>query len=304
MRRLILALAGACLLLALPIATVAALDDTLPHTGRAIFVVGDVAVPAGEQADAVFVAGGTADISGTVNALFVVDGDASLVGATVGTVTVVHGTVTLGPGSHVLGDVWTLDATVQRDPSAVVDGSVGGLEERFANAAVILVPVFILMTIGVAVVGLVAALILAALAARQVRTAGDVIRYEPGKALGVGILGVLVPPVVAVLLMFTIVGIPLALAFLFLAWPAVGFVGYLVAAIFVGDAIVARIRGRREERPYLASVLGVIVLAVVGVVPFVTAVASLFGLGAVVLVGWRVWRGSATGSTRQVASPA
>ena len=68
-----------------------------------------------------------------------------------------------------------------------------------------------------------------------------------------------------------------------------------MAAIWIGDWIVAGTRGSREPgRPYLAAVVGVIVLALVGVVPFVTAIATLFGFGALLLAAWRVLRPEST----------
>ena len=50
-------------------------------------------------------------------------------------------------------------------------------------------------------------------------------------------------------------------------------------------------RGSREpDRPYLAAVVGVLVLAFAGIIPFVTAIATLFGFGALLLSAWRVLR--------------
>ena len=62
---------GAILLVGAFAAPVAmAADEALPHTGRVLMAFGgDVAVPADEQADVVFVANGDADIAGTVNTL-------------------------------------------------------------------------------------------------------------------------------------------------------------------------------------------------------------------------------------------
>jgi hypothetical protein len=301
-----LAIVFALTLLAIPVATALAADGgSLPKTGRVIIATGDVSVPSGEQADAVIVTNGTADIAGQVNTVLVLDGDAVLTGATVETVVAVGGTVQLNAGTTVLGDVWTAGATVEQDPSAVVQGTVGSLDTQLATLGVLLVPILFLVSIGIGLVAIVAALVLAGLAARQVREAEDVIRRRPGTAIGAGILGVLVPPLLAGLMMITVIGIPLALAFLFVAWPAVAFAGYLVAAIFVGDALVGRMRGGAiEERPYLAAILGVLVLAVAGIVPFVGAVASLFGLGALIVLGWEVWRGGALQSAGGVPSPA
>ena len=44
-----------------------------------------------------------------------------------------------------------------------------------------------------------------------------------------------------------------------------------------------------RERPYLAAVVGILVLQVLTIVPFVTGIASLFGFGAVLLLAWRTF---------------
>jgi hypothetical protein len=291
MRRVAATVLALVLLLATAAVAFAA-DGTTSGTGRVIISSGDVQVGPEEQLDAVVVAKGTAEIAGRVDTVAVLDGDVVLTGsASVQDILDVGGTVTLGPGTTVHGNVWTVGATVEQDPAATVEGTIGSLETQLATLGALLVPFFVLISIGVGLVAIVGALVVAALASRQIRSAEDVIRRRPGTALGVGILGVLVPPFIAVLMMATVVGIPLGLTFLFVAWPAVGLAGYLVAAIFIGDAVVARMRsGLVEDRPYLASVLGVVILAVAGIVPFVSAVASLFGLGAVVVTAWSVWR--------------
>jgi hypothetical protein len=73
----------------------------------------------------------------------------------------------------------------------------------------------------------------------------------------------------------------------------VAFIGYIVAAIWLGEWLL----GRRSpdampaERPYAAVTLGLIVGFVIGLVPFVTAILSILGLGAVVLAASRTLRG-------------
>jgi hypothetical protein len=89
----------------------------------------------------------------------------------------------------------------------------------------------------------------------------------------------------------TVVGAPIGLAGLFLVLPVLTLAGWLVAAIWVGDWLVARSRGTREAgRPYRAAVLGVIVLAIAGLLPFVSTLATLFGFGALLLVAWHTLR--------------
>jgi len=83
------------------------------------------------------------------------------------------------------------------------------------------------------------------------------------------------------------IGLPVVVLLAGLAGP----IGWIVAAIWIGDWLVQRIRGAVEpERPYLAAVIGVIVLGIGGLIPLVTLIASLFGFGAVLLLGWRVVR--------------
>jgi hypothetical protein len=107
-----------------------------------------------------------------------------------------------------------------------------------------------------------------------------------------GIAGTIVLPLLAILLVTTVVGAPIGLALLFLGLPVLAFLAWIVAAIWVGDWIVARNRMAAEpDRPYRAAVVGVLVLAVCGLIPFVSAIATLFGFGALLLAGWRVLRG-------------
>ncbi|HYM84920.1 MAG TPA: hypothetical protein VEY67_12300, partial [Candidatus Dormibacteraeota bacterium] len=90
-----------------------------------------------------------------------------------------------------------------------------------------------------------------------------------------------------VLLLVTVVGAPVGVA-LFILLSPLTFLAWIVAAMWVGDWIVARVRGPREpERPYRAAFVGVIVLAIAGIVPFVSAIATFFGLGGLLLAGWR-----------------
>ena len=107
----------------------------------------------------------------------------------------------------------------------------------------------------------------------------------------------------------TVIGAPLGLGVLFQLWPLIAFVGYLVAGIWIGEWLLARFQpGAVRERPYLPAAVGVVVLQLVAIVPVLaiaTAVASLFGFGAVLLLAWRTLTfGSSTGQTVVGPSPA
>ena len=58
-----------------------------------------------------------------------------------------------------------------------------------------------------------------------------------------GLAALFVPPIAAVLLLVTVVGAPLGLGILLLAWPLLAYLGYLFAGVMFGDWLVTRMRG-------------------------------------------------------------
>lgn len=292
MKKLFVLLAVVALALGLA-GTVLAADEELPHTGRVVLVVGgDVEVGPDEQADAVIVISGDATISGTVNSLVAIDGTATVTGGTIEGAAIVNGTLDLREGTSILGDIGQLSSEVIRADGVAIGGSVNDLAGDVAAFGVFLGFAALAIWIGVGIATLIVGLLMAGLAARQTRSATTLIRREPGKTFLVGLLAVFVPPILAVLAMATIIGIPTGIGLLIVVWPLVGFVGYVVAAIWLGEWLLGRRDGAVPAgRPYAAATLGLLVAFVVGLVPLVTAVLSIFGVGAVVLAGWRTLRG-------------
>ena len=303
MKRLILILATVAIFMGAAAPAVLAADPSRRDGPVLMAFNGNVTVPAGEQADVVLVTNGTATIAGDVQNVAVIHGSAVLqTGATLKNVFVADGSVTLAAGTTVSGDVRTLDATVTRDPAAVVSGEVRAVDADLVAFGLAIAPAILLLFLGFALVTIVAALALAALAARQVRSAEALIRDEPLETFLFGLGGLILVPLLAILAMVTIIGAPLGLAVLLMVWPAAAFAGYLVAGIWIGEWLLYRNSPTRPDRPYLASVLGLIVLQVAGIVPFIVPIASLFGFGAVLLLAWRTFRGP--GSQPVVAPPA
>jgi hypothetical protein len=292
-KHLLAAAVAALLLVALAFPVLAADPADLPHSGRVLIAIGgDIDLPVGDQADAVIVVDGTATIGGTVNAVFVVEGTLVTEGAVIEDIIAIRSDTTLGAGTQVLNDVRTLDGEVSSAAGVTVGGDIAGLEEDVWAVAMFVGAAAIILWIGFGVATLLAALALAGLAARQVRSAGALIGREPGKTLLAGLLGLVLPPLVAVLLFISVVGIPAGIGVLLVIWPALAFIGYLVAAIWIGERILGRSGGApASERPYLAAVVGVLVVMVAGIVPLLTFVVSLFGLGAVIRAAWRTFRG-------------
>jgi hypothetical protein len=291
MRRLFAIAASVAMLLAL-FAPAALAAEPVTATGSVIVTIdGAVDVPAGEHLDTVVVIDGNARVAGDVGTIVVAGGTATLTGATVDTVVAVDGTVDLQAGTTVTGNVSTLHATVTQQPGAVVQGRVTVLDTDLAAFAVLMVPVFVVLFLGFVIAAVAAAVLVAAFGARQVRETEALISGRPGHVLVAGIVGAIALPALAVVMMATVIGAPIGSALLFVVLPALAILAWIVAAIWIGDWLVAALRGSREpERPYLAAVLGVVALGIAGMIPFVTAIATLFGFGALLLAAWRVLR--------------
>jgi hypothetical protein len=294
---------GAILIVAIIGAPVVlAADEGLPHTGRVVMAFGgDLAVRADEQADVVFVANGDADIAGTINTLTVIEGNATLHGATVETIVIVSGTLALEEGTTVLGNVRSIESTVTQAEGVEIAGDIKGVDAELVALGAFLGPAALLFALGMFLASLVAGLLLAAIGSRQVRAAEEVIAAEPLKVFGVGLLGVIVIPIVAVVAMVTIAGAPLGIGVLLGFMPLLAFVGFLVACTFLGEELLGTRKEPAVARPYKGAALGIVLLQVIALVPIVgglaTAVASLLGLGAILLLGWRTLRGSGAGQT-------
>lgn len=299
MRRLFaIAASVVILILAFAPAALAAEPVTWSGNGTIISVDGSVDVPAGQSVDAVIVIRGTATIEGSARSIVVLGGSATLTGASARQLLVVDGSATLGAGTTISGDVSTLHGDVIRADGAVVTGRTVALDANLAALAFALIPLLIVLAVGFFLAMVVAALALAAFGGRQTRAAEALITQQPGQTLLAGLVGTLALPVLFGIVTLTVIGAPIGLAMLLIGLPLLAFAGWLVAAIWVGDWLLGRRGSLEAEHPYRAAILGVVVLAVAGVLPLLSAIATLFGVGAILLAAWRSIRpGTATTAT-------
>jgi hypothetical protein len=270
---------------------VVAAADPYQADGRIIISVrGDMTFPADQQADSLVIVDGTATIEGDVKNVFVVNGTANFVGSTTGEVVAIASRVSLDNGSVVNGKLRLMETTLTRAPGATVNGSVSeGVD--WVRGALFIGPALFIAYVGFVLAAMVAAVGLAALASRQVRATETLLNREIGTAIVAGFGGLFAIILGAVLAMVTIVGIPLGLGLLIGFLPLVFFVGYLVAAIWIGEWVVRQFGlGSQPERPYLAAIVGILVLSAISFVPMVGGVISFVGFGAVILLMWRTVR--------------
>lgn len=112
------------------------------------------------------------------------------------------------------------------------------------------------------------------------KNASEAITKQPLQSLGIGFLVLILVPMVAVVLMMTVIGLPLGLVVL---------LGYFfilyISKVFVAIAVGVRILGHKQNR-YLSMALGLLILSVVLLIPvlggLVDFVVMLLGVGAAI----------------------
>ena len=289
--KLIRATALAACVVALALLPVAASAQDSHNGGFVLRTNGPYTLAPGDSIDSVVVVKGDAFIGGTVNdSLVVINGKADIAGHVEGHVVIVKGDVTLEGGSFV-SRVTIINGSVRRESGAVVEHGINRHGLGFIPALF-----FWLFWLGMTVAVVVAGLVFAAVGGRQLYRVTEVLTG----GLAYSILGAVVlwigVPALAVLAFFTVVGIPFGLALLLVVLPALWLLGYLVVGTRLGRALLELGRGRPQPRdhPYIAALLGLTVLQIIVLVPFlgwaIGAIAGIWGSGALTVAGFRAWR--------------
>ena len=220
-----------------------------------------------------------------------------LAGEITGNVEVVAQEIEVRPTARLRGKLtyWSPeDARIA--PEAIISGRVTHnlpeLPSRIARTGTALVSVSrVLFLAAMAVVAVGLFLIFP----RFTVLAASTIGTHPFKSLGLGLLLVTAIPVLAILCMITILGIPLGLI-IFVVYAVALLLGFGLAAFYVGDVGAQAFMGRNARRRrvrvvFLVLALGVLLLArhvpVIG--GAIIALAVLWGLGALSLHGIHEW---------------
>jgi hypothetical protein len=279
---------------ALPLLVLAALVAALamPQAAAAadppdqVVITGDVDVARGETVGDVVVVDGRIDVAGRIDGdVVAVSGPVRIAGTVDGTVTAVSDRVTLLPGSHVTGDVIYGDERPVIARSARVDGKIsdeGWAElDDFPWGVVGALSWWLAVSISTLALGLIAV----ALAPRAAEAVAATARDQLGVSIAVGFGLFVALPVLAVLALISLVGVPLGLGVL-LALVPLGGLAYVAAAYVLGRVLV-----RSPASGFVAFLAGwaalraLALLPVVGVLVWLAAV--VVGLGALVVAMWR-----------------
>jgi cytoskeletal protein CcmA (bactofilin family) len=278
------AIAG--LLMTFALASPAAAQDGA--TDRAedeqVVLTGGLVVPEGETVGTVVVFNGPVVIEGTVtDSVVVFNGRTEISGTVQEDVVVFNGRVFIRSGAEVGGDVAS-----QQDAEIEDGATIGGDVQNIANRIDWETLGFagrLAWWIGYSVSSLVLGLLLLLFAPRLDPAIVDVVRTRMGAGFGFGAAAFFLIPIVAVILLVTIVGIPLGI-FVLLGLALIYTVGYVVGAHALGRLLVKPPTSR-----FLAFLAGLGILRLVALIPFlgglVWLVTAIFGLGALAVAARR-----------------
>ena len=255
----------------------AAQVDEGSDTDEQVVLTGRLLVAEGETVRTAVIFNGPAVIDGTVTESVVVfNGRTEITGTVDEDVIVFNGDVVLRSGARVGGDVASLEEPTIEE-GAVVEGSVEDISTRWDVYDATFIGRFawwLAYTVSTLILGLVLLLFAPRLDLASVRA----LRERTGATIGFGALAFFVFPIVAVLLLVTLVGIPLGL-FLLFALGLVYSIAYVVGTLALGRLVIKEPTSR-----FLAFLAGWGVFRLLALVPFLGGfawtVAALLGFGA------------------------
>jgi hypothetical protein len=249
-----------------------------------IVLSGTVEVPRGREVGEVVVFNGSVTIGGVARGdVVVLVGHIAIFGQVSGSVVNLGGSIVLGPGAQVRGSVIAGDHIVLHEGAEVGGVSREGVSFTLGHPLGVLGG-FVVWA-AVAVSTLLLGLLLLLFLPRGVDAVHAAAATAPWASVGWGVGMLLGLPVLAVLLLASVLGLPLGLVVL-LALAFVLFAGYTLSAWIVG-----RVLWRPPHNRVLSFLIGWAIFTAVGAVPYVGGITWLlgatFGLGALVVATWR-----------------
>lgn len=264
-------------------ASVAAAQTNDDDDGFVLQVNRPVTVAADEVMSGVVVFSDDAIVDGRVaDILWVVDGNATVKGQVGGDVLIVNGTLNLESGATVK------NVTLVRSEMTRADGATitGDLNERsefvsFGWGASIFSFVF---WIGTTIVILLAGLAFVALGGRHLTETALTMTAKPVESAVTALVTWIALPILGVLAMITLIGIPLGLVIFLVLMPLLLLMGYIVAGQRLGIWLADR--ANMQVNRYLPVIVGLLALQIIGLMPvlggLLIGLAVFVGSGALV----------------------
>jgi cytoskeletal protein CcmA (bactofilin family) len=250
-----------------------------------VVITGPVTIERGETAGDVVVIDGRVRVAGRVRGdLIVVNGVVRIAGAVDGDVVTVAERAILTPTARVGGDLIYGDERPVVPPGATVEGDVQRVDAGdvadplgFVGAAAV--------WIAVSVSALVLGLLLLWLAPGALEAAWDAARTRVGATIGWGLVLFFGLPILAIVALVTLVGIPFGVGVLLALLPLYA-LGYTTSAWLLGRRLV-----RPPTSRVLAFLAGLAILRLLALIPILGGIvwfaATVLGLGALVVATWR-----------------
>jgi cytoskeletal protein CcmA (bactofilin family) len=257
-----------------------------------VVITGGVVVPPGQTAGDVIVLDGTVRIAGHVTGDVVsVAGPVRVSGRVDGDLIAVSDRAFLGSTARVGGDLRYGDESPVLARGARVDGKVSNEDWDDSLNGWGWVSV-LAWWVAVSVSTLIVGVLLVWLAPRALYAAERAVQERLGATVGWGVLIAIGVPVLAIVALVTLVGIPFGIALLLAAIPVL-LVAYATAAWIVGR----RVLRNRSASLWAALFAGWGILRLLALIPIagelVGLAATVVGLGALAVALWRARRANA-----------
>jgi cytoskeletal protein CcmA (bactofilin family) len=253
--------------------------------------------PISEVSGNVSAAGGQISLKGKINGNVQAAGGRVLIDAIIGgDVEATSGQVELGPNAKIAGKLrYASRDPIKRDPAAKIAGSV----ETFVPSGGWPVPENVehhmgrggswIWTLGLLLVAAVLTAIMPAFYARVAET----VRTRAAMSLLTGFIALICVPVLALLFLITIIGVPLGLLTIAM-YLMLLVVGYVSTGISIGDWLLTRVKSDQSSSTLWrigGAVVGVLIVSLLARIPWVggwvVLAALLVGLGALTLQIWQ-----------------
>jgi cytoskeletal protein CcmA (bactofilin family) len=267
-----------------------------------VVITGGAVVAAGQTAGDVVVIDGTVRIAGHATGDVVsVSGPVRVTGRVDGDLIAVSDQASLGPRARVGGDLRYGDERPVLARGATVGGKV--TKEDWSDSVkgwgwISWLAWWVAVSVSTLIVGV----LLAWIAPAALYAAERAVRERLGATIGWGVAIAIGVPLLAVLALVTLVGIPFGLALLLAAIPVL-LMAYATAAWLVGR----RVLRRRSTSRWAALFAGWAILRVLALIPVAGAlvglVATVVGLGALAVALWRAGRPGAPAARADEPAP-
>ncbi|MGI8803294.1 MAG: hypothetical protein ACR2KV_14205 [Solirubrobacteraceae bacterium] len=277
MRRLLL---GLLVVLALTPGTALAAP---PSPQDRVVISGDVLVAKGETAGDVVVIDGNITIRGAVHGdVVAIHGDVAIRGTVTGDVVTVAKRATLGRRARIGGDVKWVKQRPVLAPGAVVTGKVTRFDTGSFGTPGIAVAFGFWAVVTISF--LIGGLLLVLLFPRGADAAVRAVRASRGAVILSGVLLLILLPIVGVVLLITVVGIPLGIGLLLLLGPLYA-IAYIASGFLLGRRII------KSGGRVAAFLVGMLILRVLALIPvagaLISLIATIVGLGALFVASRR-----------------